>query len=114
MKYLTFLLLMVFLLVSCSSPVDSFEGEIWDIQSNTVLVDCSSTVNRDAEGDIPSVAYLCTVEVTEDTVIADVNSKPINSKDLKEGQIVQIILDEEKDISTKNRDVTAAEINVLN
>ena len=114
MKYLTILLLMGFLLVSCSSPVDSFEGEIWDVKSNAVLVDCSSTVNRDAEGDNPSVAYLCTVEVTEDTVIADVNNKSINSKGLKERQIVQIILDEEKDISTKNRDVSAAEIIILN
>ncbi|QHJ70033.1 MULTISPECIES: hypothetical protein [Planococcaceae] len=113
MKYLIILLLL-FLLASCSSPVDSFEGEIWDMKSNTLLVDCSSTVNRDAEGDIPSVAYLCNVEVTEDTVITNANSEQININDLKEEQFVQIILDEEKDISPKNRDVTAAEIIVLN
>jgi hypothetical protein len=115
MKYLLFFLLLL-LLVSCSSPIGSFEGDIEDIKSDMVQVNCSSTVNRDKDGDIESIGYICNVDVNEDTVITNINGVQISIDDLKKGQKVQIVLNEKVDIreSKNSREVTADEINVLN
>lgn len=74
MKYLSLFLLLL-LLVSCSSPIGSFEGDIENIKSDMVQVNCSSTVNREKAGDIESIGYICNVDVTEDTVITNMKGK---------------------------------------
>ncbi|WP_227940407.1 hypothetical protein [Alkalihalobacillus deserti] len=81
-----------------------------------VQVNCSSTVNRDKGRDIESIGYICNVDVTEDTVIANMNAKQLSIKDLKQGQKVEIILNKKIEISESenSREVTANEINVLN
>ncbi len=113
MKYSPILMLLV-LIVGCSSPIDAFEGNIHNVNQDIVQVDCTDAVNRDKEGDIPSIAYTCNVDFTEITVITDKNGKQINIDDLRKGQTVKVVLNEEVDISESNRDVTAAEIKVLN
>ena len=113
MKYLSILMLIV-LIVGCSSPIESFEGGIEEVKSDMVQVECSDAVNRDKEGDIPTIAYICNVDVTEDTIITDKNEKQINIDELRKGRTVKVIFNEKVNISESNRDVTAAEINVLN
>lgn len=77
-------------------------------------VDCSDAVNRNKNGDIPSLGYLCNVNVTEDTLITDNNGKLLTIEDLQQGQTIIVILKEKADIRESKRDVFAMEIKVLN
>lgn len=115
MKYLSFLMLLL-LLVSCSSSIGSFEGNIEDIKSDMVQVECSDAVNRNKEGFIELVAYMCNVDVTENTVITNMNGKQISIDNLEKGQNVQVVLKEKVNIneSKDSRELTADKINVIN
>ncbi|QOR64762.1 hypothetical protein IM538_12925 [Cytobacillus suaedae] len=114
MKYLQIFLLLI-LLVSCSSPVTSFEGYIQSVDQNIVRVDCSNAVNRDKKGAIEAIAYYCSVRVTKDTIIIN-NDKEIDIEDLKIDQRVKVVLIEEKNISedVDSREVAAKEILIIN
>lgn len=116
MRKLVSPILMLFLLVGCNSPIQSFEGTIENVTQNTVVTDCSDTVIRDEKGPIDTIGYACFVEVTNDTLIVDTSNKEINIAELKEGQKVKVILTKKKRISESidSRRVTATEIKVLN
>ncbi|CAM5223343.1 hypothetical protein UACE39S_00623 [Ureibacillus acetophenoni] len=112
MKYLsTFILLL--LMTGCNSPISSIEGLIENVHKYSIEVNCSNAVNREKKGDIPSIAYVCNVKVTEDTLITDSKGKPITIEDLHQGQTVNVVFNEKVDISVNKTDVTATEIKVI-
>ncbi|WP_223703515.1 hypothetical protein [Sutcliffiella deserti] len=89
-----------------------FEGTVSEINQNNVLVDYSNAVNRDKKGNTDAIGYLCSVEVTKDTVITDNNDKEITINDLKIYQMVKVILMNNKNIRAgmKIREVIAEKI----
>ncbi|WP_349408520.1 hypothetical protein [Pseudalkalibacillus sp. SCS-8] len=114
MKHILFLSLSLLLLVSCSSPVSSIEGNIEKVEEDHLKIDCSEVVNRDKkEGEaVDSKGYFCLVDITEDTVLMNANGDEVKKNDLRTGQHVEITLLKEKNIgeSIESRKVTAKEI----
>jgi len=79
-------------LVGCAKSTESFQGEIWDFRTNSIVVRCSDEVNKGKKGPINSIGYGCSIEYTSNTTFKDVNGKPLTIHDFLPGSEVKVIL----------------------
>jgi len=108
------MLLITILVATSCSKVETFEATIVSIESNQVMVNCSSIVNRNKK-DVEDIGYICSVLVTEKTVLKDKdNNNIVTMSDFEEGDQVQIYLLEPLDINVENRTFEAKEIKIIN
>jgi hypothetical protein len=77
------LLLLIVIAAVAWSPVKSYlasltstiEGQIEDISDSSLAVDCSDEANRGIRGDINDIGYICSVEITKDTILRAANGE---------------------------------------
>ncbi|PGT78076.1 hypothetical protein [Bacillus sp. AFS040349] len=109
------MLLLIISACTCTDEITSFQGVIETIGNYTVVVECSNAVNRNKKGNIEAIAYLCTVQLNEQSIIIGTDNQKLDIQDLRESQHVNIVLKIPNDIneSVESREVLAKEIKVL-
>ncbi|QHW29543.1 hypothetical protein GZH47_00985 [Paenibacillus rhizovicinus] len=90
--------------------VKSFEDNIETIQNHEFIVNCSDEVNRGKHGSNDDVGYLCNINVTNETNLADVDGKQLRFEDFALGDPIRITFAKGKNISKKNRAFDASEV----
>ncbi|PZD94977.1 hypothetical protein DNH61_15150 [Paenibacillus sambharensis] len=105
-------------LAGCGSKTKSFQGQIEEITTDKLVVDCTDEVNKGKKGDINAIGYGCSVQLTPVTTYSDEAGNKLAVKDLTDGAMVNITLAKPVNIrsgfeSDKPLVLTAQEVVVL-
>jgi hypothetical protein len=94
---------------------NSFQGSVEGIEGSELLVDCTDTVNRNKDGDVEALGYLCSIQIDENLEIIGQDGKQIDVQYLKSNQVVEVIMDNPKKIgnSVGSRKIVAKKIIIL-
>ena len=107
---------LILVISGCSkrSQITSFQGPIETIRTNDneILVDCTDAVNKNKKGVTPTMAYIFTVQLDENSKIIGKNHEQLSIGDLKEKIEVKVILINPIHID-ETRSGTAKEVRVL-
>ncbi len=103
-------------LSACSKEVSSINGEITNIEKDTLEIICSNYVTR--EKNIKSnddIGYSCKVKITDDTLIKSDNGEEITINDLHQNDVVSVFLKEQKKLTEdiNSRILEAKEITLI-
>jgi hypothetical protein len=91
----------------------SFEGRVTEVnQYNEIVVDCP--VPRFGRN-VDAIAYLCSVQTKEDTIMITKDGEHLSLEDLELGEPIKVVLSKRHFIgkSKSSREVTAKEIILL-
>ena len=80
-------------LTGCSQEVYTITGKLNGIEKGSVIVECSSLYKKHMfDGAEDDIGYSCVVQVTEETVIESQTGKALTLEDLRQAEIVSVIL----------------------
>ncbi|MFC6332548.1 hypothetical protein ACFP56_07910 [Paenibacillus septentrionalis] len=94
-------LLAVLLIAGCGNSVNSFQGQIENIQENGFLIGCSEAANKGKKGGINDIGYMCNVQYNDETIFRDVDSNSLHVDDILTGSMANVILEKPVDIRKK-------------
>ena len=103
-------------LTACSNEVSSINGEITNIEKDSLEVICSQyvTSQENIKGN-DDIGYSCIVKITDDTLIKSDNGEKITINDLQQNDIVSVFLTEQKTLTEyiNSRILEAKEITLI-
>lgn len=80
------------MLAGCGSKTKSFQGQIEEITTDTLVVNCTDEVNKGKKGDINAIGYGCNVRLTPATTYLDEAGNKLAAENLTRGAMVNITL----------------------
>lgn len=108
-KRLALLQMMILIITSGCSSVESFHATIDSISKNELVVDCTDEINK-GKKEANSVGYLCTVGIHDSTAFKDSTGNPLRVEDFSAGDYIRITLSKPQPVSEESRRFDASEI----
>ena len=105
-----FLIIIAIVFLTGCTRTSSLDGRIVEINEG-FLLDCSEQVEQNVNSDTDE-GYLCSVEITEKTILKDEDGEKLSINDFSRGDMVSVVLKKPKVIgqSKRSREVEAKEI----
>jgi len=102
------------ILIAGCTKVDSFVTRIEYIDADKMLVNCTHLIENENKEYSNDILFVCDVEITEETIIADENGDSLNINNLSIGDNINIILTKAQFINKSvERNLIAKEIILL-
>ena len=106
------------LFTAAGRATNSFESHIEEVRSDSLLVACSDEANKGKKGGIDSIGYVCTVKLTDRTIVRDEKGNLSTVGLLSAGSSVKLNLTRSVDIRGAFEkgtapDLTAKEIVII-